>query len=404
MQPERIELGLQRITRVATACGLLDPAFQIITVAGTNGKGSTVAYTAQILINSGKRVGIYTSPHFIDFNERIVIDDQRIDDASLCEAFKFIDAHRHDTDLTYFEFTTLAAMVAFRQAQVDVAVLEVGLGGRLDAVNAWDCDVACVTSIGIDHIDWLGDDREAIGREKAGIARSGKTLVCGDDSPPSSIAAVATEVGAGLQQVGREYDYQRNSSDWHYHGPFGRMVLPYPQISGEWAVGNASVAITACAELLRELPPVAAVRGALQAVSVPGRMQRLQHGGVPLLLDVAHNPQAADALARHLNEKPQHTIGVFSCMQDKDAGAVIASLAGSIDLWLVVQLDYPRAIDARLLVEMVASHSAAQAQVFTSVIKAVEAGVAQSSNESRMVVFGSFHVVGPVLELLESPQ
>ncbi|MEM7255826.1 MAG: bifunctional tetrahydrofolate synthase/dihydrofolate synthase [Pseudomonadota bacterium] len=404
MQPDRIELGLERMTRVAATCELLNPSFRIITVAGTNGKGSTVAYTANILMNSAMRVGIYTSPHFIEFNERIVIDQQRIDDALLCEAFALIDARRNGTELTYFEFTTLAAMVAFCRAEVDVAVLEVGLGGRLDAVNTWDCDVGCVTSIGIDHIDWLGDDRESIGREKAGIARAGKALICGDANPPSTIALVAAEVGAVLLETGHDFHYRCDDAGWQYRGPHASVELPLPQITGEWAVGNASVAITACAELLNRLPDTCAVTRALQSVSVPGRMQQLHYRGVPMLLDVAHNPQAAAALARHLQQQPQHTVAVFSCMQDKDAGAVIAELAEQIHQWQVVQLDYPRAIDAQLLLEMINKQSPAGAEVFTSVIQAVESAVAQSTVESRIVVFGSFHVVGPVLELLESSQ
>ncbi len=400
LQPDRIELGLARITRVAESCGLSSPAFKILTVAGTNGKGSTVAYAANILAGCGLRVGVYTSPHFVHFNERIVIDNQTVSDSLLCEAFEYIESHRDNTDLTYFEFTTLAAMYAFERASLDVAVLEVGLGGRLDAVNAWHSDVACITSIGIDHIDWLGDDREAIGREKAGVARAGRPLISGDANPPASIALAAAETGAVLLQCGRDFSHTRETDTWEYQRRGAGLKLPIPAIDGQWAIGNASVAITACAELLGQTPELAVLENAMCEVSVPGRMQKTDYRGVPLLLDVAHNPQAAAALAAHLNARPGHTIAVFSCLQDKDAVGVIAELAGVIDHWLIVQLESDRAIDASVLQQTIAQYSPAGAEVFTSVIQAVDAGVAQSTDESRIVVFGSFHVVGPILQKL----
>jgi dihydrofolate synthase/folylpolyglutamate synthase len=401
MQPDRIELGLQRIRTVASRCDLLNPTFDILTVAGTNGKGSTVAYAASILRHSRYRVGVYTSPHFVDFNERIAIDEQRVSDEQLCEAFAAIDAQRDGTDLTYFEFTTLAAMFVFQRSSIDVAVLEVGLGGRLDAVNAWDCSVGCITSIGIDHSDWLGDDRESIGREKAGIARRGLPLICGDREMPSSIAKVAAETGATLIRIGHDFDYRIGAPRWQYRGPAGELDLPVPSIDGDWAMGNASVAVTACAALLQRLPATEAVERAVREVIVPGRMQRVIYRQVPLLLDVAHNPQAAAALARHLGRQSMTTMAVFSCLQDKDAAGVVAELAGVVDRWLIFPLDYPRAHDIPSLVEMINAQGASEVEVFTSVIQALDAAVAQFSEESRIIVFGSFHVVGPVLQMLE---
>lgn len=403
MQPDRMELGLQRIISVADACDLLAPSFRIITVAGTNGKGSTVAYAANILRGCDCRVGVYTSPHFVHFNERIVVDGGRADEQMLCDAFTMIDANRQDTALTYFEFTTLAAMSVFTQQKVDVAVLEVGLGGRLDAVNAWDCDVGCVTAIGVDHQEWLGDDRETIGREKAGIARANAPLICGDPDMPASIAEVASDKGARLLQIGRDFEFGQRSDRWHYDGPRGSLDLPKPRMAGSWAVTNASIAITACAELLNGLPPPTVVQQAMRNVSLPGRMQQTVYRDMPVLLDVAHNPQAASALASHLHRDRRHTIAVFSCMQDKDAAGIVAELSQVIDRWHIVQLHYPRAIDSQALLDLAAAASSADTEVFASVIQALDAAVAQSQGEGRIVVFGSFHVVGPVLNVLDEP-
>ncbi len=402
MQPDRIELGLARIQRVAEACDLANPEFDIITVAGTNGKGSTVAFTAGILQHSGYRVGVYTSPHFIDFNERIVVDGIRADEKALCDAFTFIDQHRADTDLTYFEFTTLAAIYCFKQANIDVAVLEVGLGGRLDAVNAWDSQVACITSIGIDHIDWLGDDRESIGREKAGVARASKPLICGEKNLPASIVDTAGSIGARLLLVGRDFSARIEDDQWQYSGPHGQALLPMPKINGDWAVDNAAVAISACAEYLGRLPDENAIGNVLGEVSIPGRMQQVSVGDVPVLLDVAHNQQAAELLGAHLQQNRKHTIAVFSCMQDKDASVIIEQLSPVIDCWNVAKLDYPRAIDPQALVSLIERKPGTEVEVFTSVIQAFESAVAQSTGQSRVVVFGSFHVVGPVLEFLAS--
>ena len=402
MQPERIELGLGRIKQVAEACGLANPGFDIVTVAGTNGKGSTVAFSASLLQHSGYRVGVYTSPHFIDFNERIAINGERATESALCEAFTFIDKHRAEIDLTYFEFTTLAAIYCYMQAEVDIAVLEVGLGGRLDAVNAWDSQVACITSIGIDHVDWLGDDRESIGREKAGVARRGCSLVCGEKNPPQSIMETTGSVGANLLMVNEHFSATIENDGWRYRGPHGELDLPMPGISADWAVDNAAVAITACAEFFGKMPQQNAIRSALAEVSIPGRMQQLTYRGVPVLLDVAHNQQAAALLGEHLQHRRQHTIAVFACMQDKDATAIVEQLSPLIDSWMVSQLDYSRAIDAQQLAELIERNPPAQVEVFTSVIQAFESAVAQSTGQSRVIVFGSFHVVGPVLEFLAS--
>lgn len=404
MQPDRIELGLGRIQQVSAKVGLDKPAFRIITIAGTNGKGSTVAYSASLLKAMGMSVGVYTSPHFIDFNERIVINNERASEADLCEAFTTIDACRGEISLTYFEFTTLAAMLCFKKSAVDIVVLEVGLGGRLDAVNAWDSEVACITSIGIDHTDWLGDDRESIGHEKAGVARKGCALVCGDKDPPASIATHTNAIGANLLLVNQDFSTSVSDQQWTYRGPKGTVQLPKPSIPAAWAIDNAAVAITACAELLGSMPPTQAIAAVLQQVLIDGRMQYFDYKSVSVLLDVAHNRAAAALLADYLRDNPVDgaTVAVFSCMQDKDAVAIVDELAPVIEQWFVGQIDYPRAFEASQLVNLVASGTDAQTQIFASVIQAFDAAVAQLQVGSRVVVFGSFHLVGPVLDQLKA--
>ena len=414
MQPDKIELGLERIQQVAKSAGLDRPSFRIITVAGTNGKGSTVAYCDAMLRHQGYRTGVYTSPHFIDFNERIVVGNDRVAEAALCEAFDRIDAVRADIPLTYFEFTTLAAMHCFGAAGIDVAILEVGLGGRLDAVNAWDAELACVSSIGIDHTDWLGDDREAIGREKAGVARKGKILVCGDPDPPQSIATTASDIGANLLQRDRDFSVTRLSETvWRYTDEACSLELPTPAIKGGWACDNAAVAICAIHRFTEAeaWPDRDAIEYALQSVTMTGRMQFAKLSGTELILDVAHNRAAAKLLADYLRDHPitGATHAVFGCMQDKDADAILSAMAPMIDHWCIAEIDYPRAMQAAEISSLVNSaelnadltDKQPDTRVFTSVIQAVHEAVAKSSPDDRIVVFGSFHVVGPATELID---
>lgn len=427
MQPDKIELGLERIRRVAVAAQLAKPDFKIITVAGTNGKGSTVAYLNAMLNQCGYTTGVYTSPHFIDFNERIVVRGERVADQALCDAFEAIDGVRNDTALTYFEFTTLAAIHCFSKAAVDVAILEVGLGGRLDAVNAWDCDIACISSIAIDHIDWLGDDRETIGREKAGVARSGKLLVCGDTDPPHSVAIVAAECGADLLQRNRDFHVETAADgSWLYRDAANTFTLPPPAITGQWARDNAAVAICAASHFMNGGVTPGVIETALRSVLMTGRMQMLKVSGIQVILDVAHNRAAAESLAKYLAATPVEgsTRAVFGCMQDKDLASIVDSLAPRIDYWCLAEIDYPRAMPAAdIQRELLAklsnkpningsqtnspitpySRSSVQpAKIFTSVIHAIEVAVAQSTQQDRIVVFGSFHVVGPALSVLQA--
>jgi len=403
MQPDKIELGLGRIKQVAVNLGIDVPDFRIITVAGTNGKGSTVAFADAMLRACGYSTGVYTSPHFIHFSERIVVKGNRVADDALCRAFDAIDNARAEVELTYFEFTTLAAIWCFTEANIDVAILEVGLGGRLDATNAWDSEVACISSIDIDHTDWLGDDRESIGAEKAGVARSGCVLVCGDTDAPASIAKVAADVGATLLQRGRDFTIEKSGDNsWRYRDQSLDVELPLPAIKGQWACDNAAVSICAVRNFLAEVLPLAVIETALQQVTMTGRMQMVEAGDTSVILDVAHNRAAAVKLSHYLeSEKVSgRTLAVFGCMLDKDAGAIVESLAPVIDDWLIAEIDYPRAMAGVDIEQELQQHDVKNGQIFASVIHAVKAAVAQSGPEDRVVVLGSFHVVGPALELL----
>lgn len=409
LQPDKIELGLSRIKQVALNLGLALPDFRIITVAGTNGKGSTVAYIDAMLSDLGFSTGVYTSPHFIYFSERIVVNGKRADDDALCRAFEAIESARGDIDLTYFEFTTLAAIWCFKDAAVDVAILEVGLGGRLDATNAWDSEVACISSIGIDHIDWLGDDRESIGAEKAGVARHGCPLICGDTEPPASIAKIADKTGATLLQRGSDFHVHRlhdqNTGDgsWRYSDDLSDLTLPAPAIAGHWAYDNAAVAVCAVRWFLDRAVPLTVVESALQQVTMTGRMQMVETGNTRVVLDVAHNQAAAITFNQYLISEPVQgkTCAVFGCMQDKDAASIIAALAKSVDQWLIAEINYPRAMQGAEIERELKLQLCNDSEIFASVIHAVEAAVAQSGSEDRVVVLGSFHVVGPALQVLE---
>ncbi|MEN9424451.1 MAG: bifunctional tetrahydrofolate synthase/dihydrofolate synthase, partial [Pseudomonadota bacterium] len=284
-----IKLGLGRIHDVAERMDLLQLPVPVMTVGGTNGKGSTCAMLTRILMLQGYRVGTYTSPHLLRYNERIAVNAEPVSDAAICQAFAAIDHARDDIDLTYFEFGTLAAVYCFLQANVDVIVLEVGLGGRLDACNLWDADVAVITSIGIDHVDWLGSTREAIGREKAGIMRAGKPVVCGDPQPPAIIAAEAARIGAPLLQYGQD---------------FTSAGIPQPALLGDVQRQNAACVVTALQQLAERLPVSAEnIHQGLQSVSLMGRMQRV-HEQPEVIVDVAHNPHAAKELAAWLKKNP----------------------------------------------------------------------------------------------------
>jgi dihydrofolate synthase / folylpolyglutamate synthase len=400
LHPSSIAMGLDRVRKVRDALGLA-PAFPIFTVGGTNGKGSACAMLEAILSHAGYRVGTYTSPHLIRYNERVRIDRREADDDALVPAFGTVEAARGDVALTYFEFGTLAAMSLFIHAQVDVAVLEVGLGGRLDAVNVFDADCALVMSVDLDHLDYLGDTRDKIGFEKAGIFRAGRPAVCADRDPPQSLLAHAAQVGAHLLLIDRDFGYAAEPRQWRFWGARGaRHGLPHPALRGDYQLANASACLAAL-DALRERLPIAAddVRSGLLTAENPGRFQVMP--GRPLvILDVAHNPAAAAALARNLARMPKggRTFGVFAMLKDKDIAGVCAEMRGVVDEWLVSGIEAARGAGPSQVREALA-----RAGVFDRVAEHATVGLAyrqacdRAAQNDRIVVFGSFYTVAAVM-------
>jgi dihydrofolate synthase / folylpolyglutamate synthase len=408
LHPSSIDLGLERIRRTLQRLEWRTPACPVITVGGTNGKGSTVALTARILGAAGYRVGTFTSPHLLRYNERITIDGREISDASLVAAFERIDAARGADTLTFFEFNTLAALLVFETAGLDAIVLEVGLGGRLDGVNVVDADVAIVTSIALDHCDWLGSDVAAIGREKAGIFRGGRPAVFGARDMPDSIAQVAGDVGAHLYRLGKDFDWRRDNRRWSWRGlNTAYENLPPPALTGELQFDNASAVLCALECLSSRLPLTrAAVELGLTSVKLPGRFQVLQRTGpvaIEWILDVAHNPAAAQALAAQLAARPTsaRTIAVCGILGDKDIEGVATALRGSFDTWIVVGLDSARAVDVDMLSQRLTKVGANVVSTASDVCAGCRAAQVMASSGDRVVVFGSFLTVGPALEWLQ---
>lgn len=399
-----IELGLDRVLRVKAA---LAPhvAGTVITVGGTNGKGSTCAYLEAIYTFAGFRVGCYASPHLLVYNERVRIDREPVSDIALCDAFATVEAARHaagDVPLTYFEFGTLAALEVFRAQQLDVLILEVGLGGRLDAVNAYDADCAVVTGVALDHLDWLGATREEIGYEKAGIFRPGKPAVCADPEPPQALLVHARTIGADLQLLGNDFGYVGDDWQWTFWRRDGlrRSGLAKPALRGAGQLRNAAAALTVV-EILRQTLPVAmqAVRRGLIELELPGRFQVLP-GRPTVILDVAHNPEAVGGLADSLVGMAffARTFAVVGMLADKDIAGSLAPLLGKIDVWLVADLAGPRGAAADTLAEILAAATpVSPIETFASPLQAFERSLKLAGENDRIVVFGSFHTVAAVL-------
>ena len=400
--PVAIDPGLERVGAVWRK--LETPLHAtVLTVGGTNGKGSVTAYLDAILAAAGYETGLFTSPHFRRYNERIRVRGREVADAELLAAFAAIDAARGDVSLTFFEWNTLAAFIVFARAGIDVAVLEVGMGGRLDAVNLLDADAAAVVSVGLDHREWLGDTVEAIGREKAGIFRAGRPAIFGGRQLPKSVVAHAAAIGARFKRIGTDFDFVERADGWDYVG-FGsrRRELPLPGLSGAAQLGNAAVALAMLEAVEpKVLVPDEAVRPALARVRLPGRFQVLP-GRPEWILDVAHNPQAAQALASSLSARPcaGRTMAVCGILGDKDIEGIVAALDGRIDRWITVGLEGARALPSATLAARIGRAGA------TSVLAAadVAAGLAEARGEmnpaDRAVVFGSFLTVGPALDWL----
>jgi dihydrofolate synthase/folylpolyglutamate synthase len=400
LHPSAIDLGLERPGKVLRALGLESPQHTVITVAGTNGKGSSVAMLERILLAAGYRVGCYTSPHLLRYNERIRIQGKEVADEALCQSFERIDRVRGETSLTYFEFGTLAAFDLFAQGALDVVVLEVGLGGRLDAVNLLDADVALVTAVDIDHAAWLGNDRERIGREKAGIFRHDRPAVCSDPQPPSSLLACAAELDTRLYRLGSDFHYQDAVDSWTWRcGKQQRHALPHPALRGPFQLQNAA-GVLMVLELLSEQLPVSHqhLRQGLLSVALPGRFQVLP-GEIPMIVDVAHNPQSAAALAENLRQMPSagRTRAVVAMLADKDQSGVIRALVDRVDDWYVAGLDVERGGDGRDLAAIIAAEAATAPACFASVAEACAQARAEAGAGDRIIVFGSFYTVAEVL-------
>ncbi len=406
-----IDMGLDRVRAVKDHMQL---AFScpVIMVAGTNGKGSTCAMLEAMLLQSGYRTGLYIKPHFLDFNERARINGEMAGDDALVASFNVVENARGEIDLTYFEFTTLAIAHLLSTAEIDVAILEVGLGGRLDAVNVIEPDVSIVTSIDIDHKDYLGDTREEIGFEKAGIFRPGKPAICSDPQPPASLIKHAEDIGADLWLIGRDFNYQGDQQQWAFGGRSQRRnSLAYPALRGANQLLNASAALAAL-ECLRMRLPVGAqeVRAGLAMVELPGRFQVLA-GRPTTVLDVAHNPHAAATLAQNLGHMGFHrfTYAVFGIMQDKDIDAVIEHMAPCVDHWCVTALPSPRSADPAALAAKLEAKRPAGAkpdefsvQIFADPAAAFQDATSRAGQDDRIVVFGSFYTVAGVMAARKS--
>ena len=408
LHPKTIELGLDRVSEVALRLGVQFDC-PVITVGGTNGKGSTCAMLESILLQGGYRVGLYTSPHLLRFNERARINGELASDEALCKNFEAVEAVRGEVSLTYFEFTTLAILKYFADAGLDAVILEVGLGGRLDAVNLINPDVAIVTSVDLDHQDYLGDTREKIGFEKAGIFRPGRAAICSDPSPPQSLIDHATAIGADLWLFGRDFNYSGDRQQWNFGGRQQRRnALAYPSLRGANQLLNASAALAAL-EVLRERLPLGAqeVRSGLVMVELPGRFQVLP-GRPAVIFDVAHNPHAAATLAQNLEQMGFHpyTHAVFGAMADKDIAGILAHLVDRIDHWYLTDLPLPRAASAEALAAALAgagvnASAAAGAersiQCFSNPADAYAAARSRATENDRIAVFGSFITVAGVM-------
>ena len=408
IHPRAIALGLDRVREVWSRLGAPAPAPLVVTVGGTNGKGSTVAILEAILAAAGKRVGAYTSPHLVRYNERVRVGGSEVDDAALVEAFQRVESARAGqgapVPLTYFESGTLAALWIFAHAGLDVALLEVGLGGRLDAVNIVDADAAVVTTVDLDHQEWLGSDRDAIGREKAGIFRRGRPAVIGDPDAPDGLLAAAGQAGADVRLAGRAFRWtQAVDGRWHWWDGQLDLDLPLPGLAAPCQLANAAAALAVLAALQPRLEwnPCAIAQG-LAIARLPARMQRFA-GPAELLVDVAHNPQAASVLAGWLAANPVagRTLAVFGALGDKDAAGVAGRVAPLVDRWFLGGLDgeSPRGLDAGTLAARVAD-ALGDADVARAddMQDALAAAFAVAEAGDRVVAFGSFFVAAVALD------
>ncbi len=425
LHPKTIALGLERVAQVKQRLNL-NPNFPLIIVGGTNGKGSVCAMLESIMHAAGYKVGCYTSPHLLNYNERVRIAKQQASDDELCASFEAIEVARKescsaeqltpsptlpqrerelpleaiDIPLTYFEFGTLAAMQCFIAHKVDVAILEVGLGGRLDAVNVFDADVAVVTSVDIDHVDYLGDTREKIAFEKAGIFRQGRVAICADSDVPQTLRKHAGDIGAELRCIGSEFGFSTHQGQWNYRSNTGsRNALPHPSLLGAFQLHNASAVLAALDALKDKLPVnMESVRRGLVEVQLSGRFQFIP-GQPQLILDVAHNPHAARSLAQNLaNLPPAKTFAVFAMLKDKDMAGVVQALDEQVDVWLVAGIDAPRGATAHeLIVILRNAQLRGELVCCTTIENALDEASKRAGENDRIAAFGSFYTVAEVM-------
>lgn len=400
LHSQAIELGLDRVKAVAKKLDLLTPAPRVFTVAGTNGKGTTCATLEAIMMAAGYRVGVYSSPHLVRYTERVRIQGEELPESAHCASFAVLEAGRGDISLTYFEYGTLSALQLFKQANLDIVILEVGLGGRLDATNIVDADVSVVTSIALDHTDWLGSDRESIGREKAGIFRSNTPAVVGEPDMPQSIADVAKEKHADLYRRGESWNFAANAGSWRWavlqDGEEVTILdeLPLPNVP----LPNAATALAALHYSTLDIP-VAALRNGLQRAALPGRFQTVSESP-RLILDVAHNPHAAAYLAGRLAEQPRQggkVRAVVGMLKDKDIAGTLACLSPQVDEWYCAPLEGPRGAS----VEELASHLP-QARRFDDVESAWRQAMQEAAPQDIVIVCGSFHTVAHVMDAIDT--
>lgn len=399
LHPANIELGLERIQTVGARLGVLHPRATVVTVAGTNGKGSSVAMLEAIMVAAGYQVGAYTSPHLLRYNERIRLNGQEVEDEALIAAFNAVEAARKETPLTFFEYGTLAALWLFSRQFLDMVILEVGLGGRLDATNVVDADLALITAIDVDHADWLGDDREVIGREKAGIMRSGRPVIISDPKPPQSVLEYAEKIDAQPVVLGQAFNYRAHQQGWDYLGGNILRSLPRPALAGDFQLQNAAGVLA----LLERLPPKfylhrRYIEAGLAQVRHPGRLMWQRAKGRRWLLDVAHNPQSAQMLAAYLAEQSGPFEAVFAALGDKDIVSMVHQLRPYFKHWHLVPLEAARALSPEALKQTVLEAGVPEVQM--TLHPTMAAALSAVSPEAIGVIWGSFITVGAAMEAL----
>lgn len=404
LSPREIELGLERVLEVSARLQLARPA-RVVHVAGTNGKGSSAAMLEALFRQSGLRVGCYTSPHVTHFNERIRVDGAAVSDEDIISAFETVESVRQGVPLTYFEFGTLAALVAFDRQQADTLVLEIGMGGRLDAVNAVEPDAGIITNVTLDHCDWLGPDVETIAREKAGIMRAGRPMIFGSAEVPRTIVAEAKRIGADLRLAGRDFDFTSDADGWRWQGRGLRIDgLRPPSLFGKTQLRNAAGVLAVVEALqLEQILTRQTINEAFRRLSIPGRFQRIESGRT-WLLDVAHNADSASVLGASLAElaHPGPVIAVIGVLADKDVAAIVEAIMPRVDRWVAVRAGNPRAIEPRQLAQVIANVSDKPCLIMESPAVALQYADRQLPAAALVLVTGSFYTVGPALQWLKT--